>query len=371
MHRIPLSVLSIILAGVAAPAWAASPSPSRPAAPANKTAAHAAQPLSCHHLPPAHAPADRPLNLDFAIAPLSRLAAGHVHWRSAEGGIWRRAPIQLASTGRMRATIPANVLTDPGLAYYVVLRDTSGGQSAHFASEAHPHRVIVRGDAGLVRRELAEMELGGLRSELELAGSWVDFHTLGGDATIGPDYRGSTLRFRHWLLGGVEYIEFGVGTLRGQAPPDSLPGTQPTHRVPVGFDRGWAQVGFRMSETVGSYGRLLLGGDEQTFRVGVAGGLRIGRPRHARLLLETGVIGGVGAHVMAAFHLDTIERWPLAVEIQLDNLPNATAEVAERVRLRLGHEISANLVAEMVATYQAQRHEDHGFGAGARLAMRF
>lgn len=336
-----------------------------------RAAPDAPAPLSCQHLPRSHAAADRPLDLDFAIAPASLLKSGQVRWRPADGGVWRSAPIKMASTGRLRATLPAQAMSDPGVDYHVSLTTTDGHEVAAFASAEQPHRLVVRGEAGHVKREVAQLELQGLRSELEAAGQWVDFHTLGGGNTLGPDYHDSTLRFRHWLLGGVEYIEFGVGRLRGQAPPATLPGVLPTKRVAVGFDRGWAQMGFRFNERIGAYGRLLLGGDEQTFRVGAAAGLRIGRPRQTRLVLETGVTGGVGAHVLAAFHLDTIERWPLAIEVQLDNLPNAGAEVAERVRLRLGREISRNLVAELVGTYQAQRHEDHGFGAGARMAWRF
>lgn len=330
-----------------------------------------AQTLTSNHVPPSTAVADQPLHLDFAIAPASLLTSATVQWRPAGGGAWHEAPIKMAATGRLRATLPAAAMTDPGVDYHVVLNTTDGAAVAAFASANEPHRVVVRGQAGKVQRETALLELNERRSELEIAGQWVEFNTFGGGGTSGPDYHDASLRFRHWLLSGVEYIEFGVGSLRGQALPTATYGVPATGRVAVGFDRGWAQLGFRFSERVGGYGRLLLGGDEMTFRVGAAAGVRIGRPRQTRLILETGMTGGVGAHLLAAFHLDTVERWPLAVEVQLDNLPNDNIEVAERVRFRLGHEISESLVAELVATYQAQRHEDHGFGAGAKMTLRF
>jgi hypothetical protein len=324
------------------------------------------------HKAPAQARVDQPLQLDFAIDPVSGLQAATVVWRPLPGGPWQRAPIRLSSTGVWRATLPAEAMTDPGIAYYVTAVDRDGKESAQFGTPEQPHAVLVRGDAAAVEELAALRELRGMRSELRLSGETVDYRLFGATAgtaqDTGPRYSDFQVAYRYWLLHGVEYIKAGVGRLRGQAQDT---GSALPLRIGVGFDRGWTEVGMRASEMVGLAGRLVLGGDETTFRVGVAGILRIGKPQRTRVVFEAGATSGVGYHVQAGFHLETVPRWPIALEIILTNEPNSGNDSGERARLRVGHEVTPGLLVGLIASYQALSGDDHGLGAGLEARMRF
>lgn len=325
------------------------------------------------HRPPAVANPDTPLQLDFRIGAVSDLQAATVVWRPLLGGPWQRLAIQLSSTGVWRATLPAEAMTDPGVAYYVFAMDRGGAEIAQFASADQPHVVLVRGDALVVQEQAALRELRGLRSELHLTGERVDYRVFGATAgsaeDFGPRYTDFQFSYRYWMLHGVEYIEAGVGRLRGEAEDELL--FLPRKHASVGLDRGWTEVGWRLNEQVGLAGRVVLGGDETTFRVGAAGILRVGAPQRTRVVFEAGATSGVGYHVQAGFHLATVPRWPISLEIIITNEPNGGHDSGERARLRLAHELTPSLLVGVLASYQALSGDDHGLGAGLETAFRF
>jgi len=325
------------------------------------------------HDVPATALPDLPLHLDFDVTPTSDLQSATLVWQSLNGGAWQREPVKLSSTGVWRATLPAQAMTDPGVAYYVVSVDRAGAETPQFASESHPHPVLVHGRALAVLAQASLRELDNLRSELAFSGEVVDYRVFGataGSATdFGPRYQDFQVAYRYWLLSGVEYIEAGIGRLRGEAESDPI--SIPAQKANIGFDRGWTEVGLRVSENAGLAGRLVLGGDETTFRIGVAALLRIGRPQRTRLVFEASATSGVGYHVIAGFHLATVRRWPLSLEIILTDGPNAGQDSGERARVRFGHEFASGLRLVGIASYQAQKGDDHGLGFGLETAYRF
>ncbi len=327
------------------------------------------------HKPPAYAPTDKQLDLDFRVEPASELHSAAVMFRALDGGPWQRAPVELSSSGVWRATVPAPMLTDPGVAYYVVAVDRSGVEVLQFASPDQPHPVYVRGSTLDVQERAALLELNGLRSTLSLSGEWVDYRLLGATAgtaaDFGPRYTDFQISYRNWLLRGVEYVEAGVGRLRGTGELNLSTLDTAGQKVQVGLDRGWAEIGFRASEFVGLAGRLVLGGDEETFRVGVAGVLRIGAPQRTRVVFEASATSGFGYHVQGAFHLATVPRWPMSFEVTLTNEPNAGRSSGERARMRIGHEFSPGTTVGLMASYQALTGDDHGLGAGLETAFHF
>lgn len=343
-------------------------------------AAAFAEPLLVH-TPPAQAPADKALELDFAVTETAAMASATVVWRPLADGGWRRADVQLSSTGVWRATIAAEAMDDPGVAYYVIATDRDGNEVPQFASAAAPHPVYVRASAQRGRELVALQELGGLRSDLRVSGEWVDYDVIGGQAGTaldsGPRYVDGRVSYRYWVLKGVEYIEAGVALLRGTAAGTNLvsnargtvaPALQPTR---VGFDRGWAEVGFAPHQYFGVGARLVLGADEETFRLGAAAVMRVGMPRRTRLQFEAGAIAGVGYKVLTGFHLVTIPRVPLALEIVLTNEPNAGQDSGERARLRVGYELTKAVTATLLTSYQALKGAEHGLGAGVEMGFRF
>lgn len=335
--------------------------------------------LTLGHQPPATAKADQPLHLDFRVEPVSALGSAAVLYRALSATEWQRAPVEMSSTGTWSATVPAAAMDDPGIEYCVVATNTQGIESLQFASLDAPHPVIVRGDLARERERSTLAELDGLRSELQVGGAWVDYRVFGATAgkadDVGPRYTDYQVRYRYWLLRGVEYIEAGVGRLDGTAasvPVASyLPPVEPAKATHVGFQRGWTEVGFRPGDSVGLAARLLLGADEEGFRAGLAGILRLGRPRQTRLEFEAGTVGGVGWHFATAFHLTTIPRLPASFEVVLNNEPNAGSEAGEMARLRVGWEATRKLTLGVVGSYQGRDGNDHGLGAGADALLRF
>jgi len=335
--------------------------------------------LTVLHVPPSWALPDRPVHLDFDVAEPGRVAHATLVHRPVGESAWRRAPIRQGSTGRYRATLPAAALREPGVDYHVVVRDIDGASAAVFASPAEPHRLIVRGRNAEMARTIALAEVDGLQSELWLAADLVDYRTIGASAELraqGPRYMDADLRYRYWMLGRVEHVEVGVGRLRGVAPRTELNfdkgvATATTTSGDVGYDRGWARVGFRLKPLFALHFKIDLGADEREFRLGGAVGARLGRPRGTRAEIEVGGAGGVGSYLGFRFDVATIPRVPFGVDVELTNWPDSGAETGERVRVRIGYEVTRRVAFQLAASYQALRGSEHGLGGGGRLQFRF
>ncbi len=334
--------------------------------------------LNVMHVPPASFHPGRSLQLDFRVTEPSQIAALQIAYRRIGDPAFTRIPIRLSDTGVHRATIPAGAIGEPGIEYHVEVTDVRGKTAAIFASDGTPHRVVVRGPDGSLSREIALAEINGLRSQLTLTADYVDYRTIGASEVnkpLGPRYFDAGITYRHHMLSRLEYIEVGVGRLRGNAPRKTFVqgpvNAAQVKSVDVGFDRGWAQLGLRLKPLFGVHAKLDLGADEQQFRLGGALGMRFGRPRGTRAELEVGGASGVGSYVAFRFDLATIPKVPVGVDIELTNWPDSGDETGERVRFRLGYEFTDNWSAQAVASYQALTGSEHGLGGGGRLVFRF
>lgn len=335
--------------------------------------------LALHHRPVSESQPNKAIYFDFAVTPASEWQGGDVHWRPITPTVttpaaWQKAPIRLSSTGVYRATVPAEAVDDPGLEYYVVSLDVGGRSGPQFASAAAPHPVFVRGTSDRVDDQALLLELGGRRSQARLYGAWIDYRTFGTTARtpqdLGPRYSDLQIAYRFWMLRGVEYLEVGVGRLVGFAERSDLAkGTG--QGISVGFKRGWAEVATRLTTDIGIAGRVVLGVDEDNFLIGGAAVLRLGKPRRTRLLLELGATAGVGFHFLAGFHINTLPRWPMALEVEVTDEPNVGENAGEIARFRLSRELTDGALLGAVVSYQALGGEDHGLGGGGELEFRF
>ncbi len=322
------------------------------------------------HLPPASRFADEPIHLDFRIEPASALDKAWITYRTIGSKPWRTAPIRLTSTGLYRATIPGDVVHDNGVEYVVYARDSTQETRAAFASEDAPHPVLVAADPDEVLVQSGLRELEDRKSELRLSGSIVDYSTLGagsGKPTAGPGYHDLQLAYRYYVLGGIEYIEAGVGRMRGTIPATG----ETTSRPQVGFDRGWGEIGFRWARYFGLGLQVMLGGDEDTFRLGGGIKLRFGRSRGNRLELLAAVAAGVGHQVGASFYLESLRHFPMRLDLLLTNWPDADQETGELVRWTFGYALASGHVLHLSASYQARSDRDHGLGVGTGVDFRF
>jgi len=341
--------------------------------------ADGATPTALHvgHRPPAYWAPEAVLTLHFRIEKLANLRRARLVWRADGEAKWRVALIQLGARGVHQAVIPAMARDIRYLDYFVDGVDRWGNVHALFATAQVPHRVLARPKRQKVPLRVALAEIRGLRSELEFAGSSVDFRTFGGSQpkANGPNYYDTRVRFRYWLLNTAEYIEAGIGRMRGVVPvPDKVDNngqaTGPLKPKDIGYDRGWAQIGFRAHPLFGVHLRLSVGGDEQTFRAGAMVGFRIGRPRHTRLMLEAGSDSGVGGFVRAAFRLTTIPRIPVGFDILLTDYPDDSGVWGELVRLHIGWLATPGVELGLSVSYQALRGAEHGVGGGAVIRFR-
>lgn len=320
------------------------------------------------HVPPAMAAEDQPVTLDFAITQTTELTTALVHVRMLNDGGWVDVPVRLSSTGIWQATIPAELVRDPGFAYWVEAVDRQEQRSAQFASAEVPHPVYVRASKIASADWLALQTLEGHRHEINLSGVWTDYRSFGPTAgtasDTGPRFQDFRANWRFWLLRGVEYLEVGVGRLRGTAVGPNGTATA------VGFDRGWAEVSGHVTRDVALGGRVILGGDETSFRAGAAAFIRFGGERATHLKLETGYTGGVGGHVLASMHTSSLLGWPMWLEIELTTEPNQGAW-GEMLRYRVQRRITDWLYAGGRMSYQSAHSDDHGLGGGLDVQFRF
>ena len=334
------------------------------------------------HLPPSEAPAGLPLMLTAKVENGHLLTSFELHWRQRDGS-WNTTAFGKDAQGGYAALIEGKQVTVPSLEYYLTSREEGRPEQARFASEDRPHPVLVRGDPEEQERLARLGWHHGHTSSAQLTAEYVGFGSVNGR---NDRYYQVEASYQYRLLGAIEHIQLGVGTLRGEVPPPGAFGnivSQDPGRS-TGLDYGYGQLAFNLSGQAGFTGRVFLGADELGFVTGAAGMLRIGRETFAHVELGGQFLQRVGYDVSLRLAWDTVPRWPIGFAVHITNAPNAPvqpgatpdnpltdkgAPAGIRALLDAGYQLSPNVTLLFKGGYQARFSTAGGvtLGAGAQV----
>lgn len=334
------------------------------------------------HVPVAEAEAGRALTVP------ARVERGFestvtLHFRPVRSAGWRTAEFQRQGDEWV-AVIPAGQMRPPGVDYYIVAAGPDGRQAAAFASEAMPHRIVVRKSAGDLRRERELSRAEQRRSRFAASGEWVDF----GARTYEKDGAMREMADRYYRIdGSYTYLllayplkAFRIGGFRllGTSPlvarddGAQCPGTLDDCDVEAGFKvGGYAELRFALAEGVEVDTRGTFMATKEGFNVGGRGELRFGVEDGSHVALGAELLADVGSSAFFRLGWDTVPELPMTATVEVLDYPADVRAAGVRLVYGIAHPFPGGLRLGARVSYQARDELVGGAGGGLNASMDF
>lgn len=229
------------------------------------------------------------------------------------------------------AVIPKELLAPPGFSYFVTERMADGSERPVFADVAGPHpvRVTRPPDQEAELRRLDARD--GQRSQVILAGEYVDFgdRTLDQGVDVHDRYYRLEAGYAYSFLTSIETIRLTLVRVRGQAADWSeAPSTFEAEGGDVvvdasrpGIDYGRAEVTYLANDSLRFRGSLLLGASQRGFEYGAGGSVIGGDPNAMSLELGVERITTLGATARLRLGFAALPRVPMGATIEVSSFP--------------------------------------------------
>lgn len=352
------------------------------AAPARaEQAAAAPPPTRVHHVPLAVADLDQPVEVTASVDRAWQ-ATLEIHYRPA-GQPWRAATFERSPEGAYLARLPAEVASPPGFDYYIDSVAGDGARTAHFASAADPHRVMVLESSRTAdqRRELAAY--GNRRAEVRSSFEWVDF----GRRRISPTANVPDHYYRVEVDAAYRVLRFPLHTMRlgytrllGITPetergPGSCTDLDPDAdcKIDAGLRAGgWVEVRLRLLRAVDVDVRGMVQATQDGFNVGTRDEIRIGPERGSHVALGVEAIADIGSAFFFRLGWDTVPSLPMAATIEISDFPASHRAAGVRLIYDLTYPLGdTGARAGLRAGYQARDQGIGGVTLGGRIDLDF
>ena len=254
-----------------------------------------------------------------------------------ESGDFAQLDMERSSDAGFTTVIPARQIQPPGIEYYIAAVDLDGLTTVHFASPQSPHTLVIHGETD--ETELADRldRHHGNRSSLVLRGELSRYgrrRVESGEA-VEITERGSDMFWTseveytyRLLINTVNEIRTGLGVMRGDyAQVVADDGTLSPAGVAVGADEpglnyGYAGVGLEFTRFFSADFDVVFGASETGFAAGADGLLRVGRIADTRFEVGVSLMQDIGHRGLFRFAWHTVERFPMALTVELDERPS-------------------------------------------------
>jgi len=319
------------------------------------------------HEPAKLVTAGRPVPLVFVVAEPERVASAYVHFRTRGEHTYRSALLVREHDIYLRGTLPAEVVKQPGLDYFVEVSTPQGRTGLALGSPTEPIAVEVTKLTLLDR-------FGSLpgRSSVKLTADYLDFATFDkrtGDRT--DRMITANVDFTYRLDSAIESLGVGYGVYAGSGGmADSV--WDDTNPIPrSGFHYGYAdvEVGGHVSGVhLSAGGQLIAGVGKDGFGMGGEGRVRIGERDDTNLAIIGRTISQVG--FISDVKLTAHPTAPLLIGVSVGatDQPNRGD-----VGVKLGTELeliaikSVSLILR--GSWQGRTTQHGGVGAGAGVGF--
>jgi hypothetical protein len=282
------------------------------------------------------------------------------------------------------AVIPANKMLAPGVEYYIVAAGPGGQIEPAFASQAMPHRILVRKSAGDVRRERELVQAERRRSRFATSAEWVDF----GSRTYEKDGGMREMNDRYYRIdGSYTYLllayplkAFRIGGFRvlGTSPEVTrgdgaqCPGSLEDCDLEAGFKvGGYAELRFALQEGIEIDGRGAFMATKEGFNVGGRGELRFGVEDGSHVAMGAELLADVGSSAFFRLGWDTVPSVPMTATVEVLDYPADVRAAGVRLIYGLAHPFPNGLRLGARLSYQARDELVGGVGGGLSASMDF
>ncbi|MFH0903329.1 MAG: hypothetical protein V2A73_22095 [Pseudomonadota bacterium] len=326
-----------------------------------------------YHVPLAHAQPGEGITIQ-AVVERAWEASIELRYRRVGATEWRHVAFLLESEDRYTARIPGEATMPPGVEYYIHSTARDGTRRLHFASEANPHRVLIREDAQTVRRLEELYRLKNRRARARLAFENVDFgeRSVDGEA-VDDKYLRIEADFTYRLLMYPLYsLRFGFTRLLGETVAPNEERCEGRAECQEGFRAGgWFELGFRLSRNVCLDWRAAVQATGEGFNLGTRGELRLGGELGTHVAFGIEAVRDVGLAGFFRLGWDTVPKLPMAATIELTDFPAPYRPHALRLLFDVAYEFDGGLRAGVRAGYQARDQEIGNATLGANIALDF
>jgi hypothetical protein len=350
-----------------------------------------------HFAPMHNAVAGAPLKIVARVTGDWRLAKLSVFVRPAfTSGGYEAFPIERSEGGDFVGEIPGARVLPPGIEIFVASEGTDAAAREHFASAAHPHRVMVYGESNETRTlELLE-GIRGHKNRVELG---FGLSAFGAAQETPPPLesfdRSDPFSDRYWLI-SAEYthrplaplgpfvlydFRFGAGVMRANLPTvasgarpsplgrtvGSCQGLAASECRPPGLTYAYGGVNLEFHRFFSAGAKLVLGVTATGFAAGLEGVARIGRIDSSHFSAQFEYIWGIGVRSLFAFRWTTLARLPMALGLELFDWPDSRYGTASNLFYEIGFEVTESLTV-IARAGGANRARSLGYGVQGGLS---
>jgi hypothetical protein len=307
------------------------------------------------HTPPGSVPEGGTLRIAGTMPRDARVV---VHFRAAASREVTPAytdvePLR-TEAGAFAFELSGDRVAPPGVEYFV----SADGQPV-FASAAEPYYVTVVSTEDTLLARSALRAHAGLRSKARVAFESVDY---GERAGVADHYYRIEGDYAYSLYRAVYTIRIGGGILR------SVAGAAGT--VAPGLDYGYAEIRWRLGESVFVDTRGMLGADAEGFQPGAACALLIGKPEGVYVAFGGQVTGRAGSDGYLQLRWDTIPTVPMSARVEVTDFPSRAQAVGVRLVFDASHDLGTITVLGEIG-YQARDSHIGGATLGGAIAYAF
>jgi hypothetical protein len=317
------------------------------------------------HNPPRHASPGEETSLAFLIENEAGLSSAWLHYRRRGEASYKRALLRRDGDLYLRGSIPAEMVSAPGVEYFVEVA-TAGGEVG--TAVGRPDKPI---EVEVDRPSVASAFTGApSRSQVSVRGSYLDFATFDDRSGERTDrFFMTEADFAYRVTGWLHAVRAGFGSVQGEGgfANQSYDDTNPPDKV--GFNYGYAEIEIHPPRShVGVALRAVSGVGQEGFGVGGEGRLRIGDPTGTNVTLGGSRIQEIGFLSDLRLQVVTIPRVPIGFTVAVTDQPNE-GDLGMLFATDLGWRALPWLVPTLRLSYQARTVVHSGVGAGFGLVF--
>ncbi len=317
------------------------------------------------HSAPRHAAAGEPAPLAFLIEDETRLSSAWLHYRRRGDASYKRALLERDGDLYLRGSIPADVMTAPGVEYFVEVATAGGQVGTAIGRPEDPIAIEVE------RPSIASAFTGApSRSSVTVRGSYLDFATFDDRSGERTDrFFMTEADFAYRVSSWLSAVRAGFGSVQGEGGfADER--YDDTHRPDkVGFNYGYAEIEVHPRRSpLGLALRAVSGVGQEGFGVGGEARLRVGDPDGTHVSLGGSRIAELGFLSDLRLQVATIPRAPIGFTVAVTDQPNQ-GDLGMLFATDIGWRALPWLAPTLRLSYQARTVVHSGVGAGFGLVF--
>jgi hypothetical protein len=317
------------------------------------------------HRAPRHAASGEAAPLAFLIEDEGGLSSAWLHYRRRGEASYKRALLERDGDLYLRGSIPAEVMTAPGVEYFVEIATAGGKVGTAVGRPEAPIEVEVE------RPSIASAFTGApSRSSVTVRGSYLDFATFDGRSGERTDrFFMTEADFAYRVSSWLSAVRAGFGSVQGEGGFADQRYDEENRPEKVGFNYGYAEVELHPRRSpVGLALRALSGVGQEGFGLGGEARLRVGDPDGTHVSLGGSRIAELGFLSDLRLQLASIPRAPIGLTVAVTDQPNQ-GDLGMLFATDIGWRALPWLAPTLRLSYQARTVVHSGIGAGFGLVF--